>query len=80
MSRYHGQFGFYGRLARPLEQLDAATAVSWARRHPEGYLMETSGDIPGEFAEAVYSQPYRSGYLVIWEGRAVSNNPGLLPR
>lgn len=80
VSRYHGQFGFYGRLARPLEQLHAATAASWAKRHPEGYLMETSGDMPGEFAEAVYSQPYRRGYLVIWEGRAVSNNPALLPR
>jgi len=79
VSRYHGQFGFNGRLLRPLEQLDAATAMAWASRHPEDYLVVTSSDTPGEFADAVYSQPYRRGYLAIWEGRALSDNPALLP-
>jgi len=79
VTRYHGQFGFYGRLARPLEQLNNDTASAWGKHHPEGYLVITSGDPPGEHADPVYTQPYRGGYLAIWEGRAVSNNPALLP-
>ena len=35
---YHGQFGFYGRLVRPLEQLDDATLQNWASRHPQGRI------------------------------------------
>jgi hypothetical protein len=79
VTRYHGQFGFYGRLVQPLEQLDADTALAWAKQHPEGYLVITSGDTPGELTGAVYTQPYRGGYLAILEGRAVSNDPALLP-
>jgi 4-amino-4-deoxy-L-arabinose transferase-like glycosyltransferase len=78
VKKYHGQFGFYGRLVRPLQQLDATTATDWATRHPQGYLVITSGDMPDELPDAVYTQPYRSGYLAILEGRAVSSNPALL--
>jgi len=68
---YHGQFGFYGRLEQPLAQLDATTAQAWAKRYPQGYLI-TVADRPDAFADAVYTQPYRSRYLAILEGRAVS--------
>jgi 4-amino-4-deoxy-L-arabinose transferase-like glycosyltransferase len=74
--RYHGQFGFYGRLLQPLEQLDAATVQAWAQRHPQGYLVMIV-DRPDEFADAVYTQPYRTQYLAIREGRAVSGATAL---
>jgi 4-amino-4-deoxy-L-arabinose transferase-like glycosyltransferase len=70
---YHGQFGFYGRLVRPLEQLDDATVQAWAKRHPQGYLVSIVKR-PDQFADAVYTQPYRSKYLIIREGRAVSGD------
>jgi 4-amino-4-deoxy-L-arabinose transferase-like glycosyltransferase len=70
---YHGQFGFYGRLLRPLEQLDATTLEPWAKRHPRGYLVMVVRR-PDEFADAVYTQPYRSKYLAIREGRAVGGD------
>ena len=77
-NQYHGQFGFYGRLVRPLVQLNVTTLQDWAKGHPQGYLIMTV-DAPDEFTDAVYTQPYRGKYLAIREGRAVSGAPGLLP-
>lgn len=78
VKQYHGQFGFYGRLVRPLVQLNAGTAPEWAERHPQGYLVITAGDRPDELPEAVYTQPYRRGYLAILEGRVVPRYSALL--
>jgi hypothetical protein len=77
LARYHGQFGFYGRLVRPLDQLDDDTLQDWVKRHPQGYLILV-GKRPDEYPDAVYTQPYRGRYLAILEGRAVSDNPALL--
>ncbi|MGD8874835.1 MAG: glycosyltransferase family 39 protein [Gammaproteobacteria bacterium] len=76
--RYHGQFGFPGRLLQPLEQLDATTLAAWVQQHPQGYLVMAMPR-PDTFADAVYTQPYRGRYLAIREGRAVRDAPTLLP-
>jgi hypothetical protein len=76
--RYHGQFGFPGRLLQPLEQLDATTLAAWVQQHPQGYLVMAMPR-PDTFADAVYTQPYRGRYLAIREGRTVRDAPTLLP-
>jgi hypothetical protein len=79
LSDYHGQFGFYGRLARPIENLPPDQALAWSREHPGGYLIATYPDrVPG-YSAAVHEQPYRGGHLVIWEGRVLAADPALLP-
>jgi 4-amino-4-deoxy-L-arabinose transferase-like glycosyltransferase len=79
LSAYHGQFGFYGRLARPIENLPPEQAPAWSREHPDGYLIAYyAGRVPGDSA-AVHEQPYRGGYLAIWEGRVLAADPALLP-
>jgi 4-amino-4-deoxy-L-arabinose transferase-like glycosyltransferase len=79
LSDYHGQFGFYGRLARPIESLHPQQAPAWSREHPGGYLITYyPGRVPGHSA-AVHQQPYRGGHLVIWEGRVLAADPALLP-
>jgi hypothetical protein len=79
LSDYHGQFGFYGRLARPIESLHTQQAPAWSREHPGGYLITYyPGRVPGHSA-AVHQQPYRGGHLVIWEGRVLAADPALLP-
>jgi 4-amino-4-deoxy-L-arabinose transferase-like glycosyltransferase len=79
LSAYHGQFGFYGRLTRPIEILDRGQALDWAAAHPEGYLIAYyPGREPADSA-AVHEQSYRGGHLVIWEGRTLAADPALLP-
>lgn len=63
--RYHGQFGFYGRLRRPLEEIAPEQADDWAHRHPDGYLVMTLKKSTGAAAGVCYQQPYQSGYLAI---------------
>jgi 4-amino-4-deoxy-L-arabinose transferase-like glycosyltransferase len=79
LSDYHGQFGFYGRLAHPIENLSAEQAPAWARGHPGGYLIAYyPGRVPGQ-SIVVHEQPYRGGHLVIWEAREIAADPALLP-
>ncbi|MEZ5541987.1 MAG: glycosyltransferase family 39 protein [Pseudomonadota bacterium] len=79
LDRYHGQFGFYGRLTGTLEYVGSAQALDWARQHPDGYLVSTGRVLPETAPAAPFAQPYQSGYLAIHTGRQVLADPGLLP-
>ncbi|MEN8206111.1 MAG: glycosyltransferase family 39 protein [Pseudomonadota bacterium] len=75
---YHGQFGFTGRLTQPIVQLEAGQAPVWAEHHQQGYLVVITRSALEEYPKAVFTQPYRSGYLAIYPGEAVANNPAVL--
>jgi len=79
-SRYHGQFGFPGRLLQPVVQLEAGGVLQWASQHPKDYLVviTRSAAAVEAYPKAVFTQPYRSGYLLILTGDAVVNNPAVL--
>ena len=77
-TRYHGQFGFAGRLTQAIVQLEAGGVLAWAGRHPQDYLIVITRSAVEEYPKAVFTQPYRSGYLVILTGDAVINNPAVL--
>ena len=77
-ARYHGQFGFAGRLTQPLVQLQADGALAWAAQHPQDYLVVITRSAVEEYPKAVFTQPYRSGYLFILTGEAVVNDPAVL--
>jgi 4-amino-4-deoxy-L-arabinose transferase-like glycosyltransferase len=79
LSAYHGQFGFYGRLTRPIETLDPGRVQTWSEQHPDGYLIAFYPGQETTHRSAVYEQPYRGGHLAIWEGRMLAAAPGLLP-
>jgi len=79
LSDYHGQFGFYGRLARPIEHLSPKQAQAWFREYPRGYLIAYYPGPAPEHSAAIYEQPYRGGHLVIWEGHVLAADPALLP-
>jgi 4-amino-4-deoxy-L-arabinose transferase-like glycosyltransferase len=79
LSDYHGQFGFYGRLAHPIENLPPEQAPVWSREHPQGYVIAYYPGPAAGHSAAVHEQPYRGGHLVIWEGRVLAADPGLLP-
>jgi len=76
--RYHGQFGFYGRLRQPVVQLEPEKVLQWARQHPRDYVMITGKNIGKFAAAAVFAQPYRSGYLAIIDGATLGAHPEYL--
>lgn len=76
--RYHGQFGFPGRLQRALLEVPAGTVLDWAAQHPGDYLVVISRQPLPAYPKAVFTQPYRSGYLALWSGEAVTTHPAIL--
>ena len=79
VSHYHGQFGFAGRLTQPLVQLDADSALAWAAQHPDDLLVVITGKHPEQYPVAEFAQPYRSEYLAVLTGRALTVHPAVLP-
>ncbi len=71
-SRYHGQFGFYGRLTQPILYIPDDSVVAWAAQHPDACLVLVYRDGRDEYPRALFSQPYRGGRLVISEARAIT--------
>jgi 4-amino-4-deoxy-L-arabinose transferase-like glycosyltransferase len=76
--RYHGQFGFTGRLTQTIVQLEDDQALEWAAHHPKDYLVVMRGSGIEKHPKSVFSQPYRGGYLTVWRGETVLNNPAVL--
>lgn len=65
LKRYHGQFGFHGRIVEPIDSLVGNEVVDWMAAHPHGFLVAISGDAGEPVPGAAYSQPYRGGTLSI---------------
>jgi 4-amino-4-deoxy-L-arabinose transferase-like glycosyltransferase len=77
MTPYHGQFGFHGRLTQPVLYIPADRVVAWAQQHPDAWVVMVYRGGQAGFPQGVFTQPYRGGYLVIREARAVTANPDL---
>jgi 4-amino-4-deoxy-L-arabinose transferase-like glycosyltransferase len=72
--RYHGQFGFYGRLTEPIEFIGWRKSKKWAKRHRRDYLVLFSREPFAADSGALYTQPYRGEYLAVFTGRSVLRN------
>jgi 4-amino-4-deoxy-L-arabinose transferase-like glycosyltransferase len=79
LDRYHGQFGFYGRLTAPVTQLKRPQARDWARQHPAGYLVISDRKSMNAPLPTVFAQSYQGGYLAILDAAVVAENELLLP-
>jgi 4-amino-4-deoxy-L-arabinose transferase-like glycosyltransferase len=78
LDRYHGQFGFYGRLTEPVIQLQRDQLRDWARQYPRGYLVVTDRKSTAAPLQARFAQAYQGGYLAILDAAVVAEHG--LPR
>ena len=74
---YHGQFGFYGRMTQPILYIRENYVVAWAAQHPDAYLVLVYRNRRHDYPQAVFSQPYRGGDLVIREARTITEHTDL---
>ncbi|MFN7941656.1 MAG: glycosyltransferase family 39 protein [Thermoanaerobaculia bacterium] len=81
LGAYHGQFGFLGRLSRPLLVQPSAGAEAFFRRHPDGVLVAEirRGDGSAAGRREILAQPYRGGRLVAWEATGAVTTPSTAP-
>ena len=69
LGEYQGEFGFSGRLVKPLQVIDPSQATSWSLNHPDGLMIayDQSWQPPGSSAaRPLLEAPYRGGTLRIW--------------
>jgi 4-amino-4-deoxy-L-arabinose transferase-like glycosyltransferase len=72
VGKYQGEFGFLGRLTKPLTELRPTEALRWASAHPTGLLvvrrkrLALVGDVVVEFR-----QPYKSDELLMLSSTAI---------
>ena len=78
----HGQFTFLGRLEQPLRRVSPAWARSWARNHPDGWmlLIEGAARRAGVWNDEVLAQArvhhaYRSESLALVPSIALAAEP-----
>ncbi len=64
---YHGQLHFLGRLGRPFEEIPAGSEPRWLSAHPNGVVAENVARLPAGGLLPAFSQPYRTGALVVWD-------------
>lgn len=70
---YAGQFHFSGRLHQPITELEGQSALqAFARQHPDSLIVTYPGKLKASSMRyAVFTQPFRGGWLVIWPATAL---------
>ena len=79
--KYHGQYQFLGRLEKPMAVIGVRDPDerNWLERHPGGKVVSYR-KTPIEVPNPAYIQPYRGGYVVVWDAAAIIASPGLADR
>lgn len=81
ITRYDGEFTFYGRLRSRVEPIVASDAERWSREHPRGYVFAfySAGRRPptGESAPA-FEQRYRGGTMAAWRAPDIVAHPQIV--
>ena len=79
--KYHGQYQFLGRLKNPMAVIGVINPDErdWLARHPGGKVVSYR-KTPIEVPRPAYIQPYRGGYVVVWDAADIIASPGLADR
>ena len=78
---YHGQFQFLGRLRKPLAVIGLLhrDVDTWLENNPNGKAVSYHRVLP-DAARPLFTQPFRRGYVVIWDAATMIAHPGIADR
>jgi len=78
---YHGQFQFLGRLEKPLAVIGLLSpdVDTWLENNPNGRVVSYHRVLP-DGAQPLFKQPFRKGYVVIWDAATMVAHPGIADR
>ncbi len=76
--KYHGQFHFLGRMARPITAigLKPNDEAEFLNAHPNGLIASRYRTLPSE-AVPVFTHVYRNYTYAVWPAAVMIDNPGL---
>ena len=73
MDKYHGQYNFLGRLAKPIAFTDSKLLAGWLRDNPKSKIVSYHYSSPEKnFPE--YFQTFRGRYIAVWNGEYLRKN------
>ncbi|MGB0682123.1 MAG: hypothetical protein ACPGOV_05425 [Magnetovibrionaceae bacterium] len=78
--KYHGQFHFAGRLTEPVGVVEIDWRIKeWAEANPNGLFVTywDTGEADPAQLDPVYSQPFRSDWIVMWDAERLIEWPEL---
>jgi len=78
--KYQGQFQFLGRLTEPLAEMGPDEVIPWFEEHPEGRFIAIHGFALPPESRPEFLQPYRGGWISIWDQAGLLAHPRLLGR
>jgi 4-amino-4-deoxy-L-arabinose transferase-like glycosyltransferase len=76
-SAYNDQYHYYGRLLRPLQQIQRGDMAAWLQKNPEGRVvayLKRSSEVAG--VRPLFSQPYLDGAVVLLDAESARRMPG----
>ena len=73
VGKYHGQYQFLGRLARPLQVIVPSEAHAWAQRHPEGFVLSYARPAWQPPIAPAFSQRFRGQMIYIWRAADIAH-------
>lgn len=79
-SAYNAQYQFYGRLARPLQEIGRDGVTEWLSRHPDGrvvHYVKRMEEI--ERLQPEFSQRYLDGAVVLLDRESAGRLAGRAP-
>jgi hypothetical protein len=69
---YEGQYHFYGRLRKPLQEIDSDGLEGWAAENRSGLVITYCREWErAKSATSSYSQPFRGRQAVVWSSDAI---------
>jgi hypothetical protein len=77
--KYHGQYQFLGRLARPIDIVGDQEVEAWMAGHPEGRIVTYQRELPAG-GTPLYVREFRNRVVSIWDVADVRADPSLVRR
>ncbi len=80
-SKYHGQYNFLGRLAKPITQVGMLypDTEKFIKDNPNGMIIAYHNALPTK-AEPVAVYRFRSRFVAVWDAAVVARYPGITKR
>ncbi|GGE08973.1 hypothetical protein GCM10011390_30040 [Aureimonas endophytica] len=73
---YAAEFGFLGRLTRPLDTIDDDAAPAWAKAHPGGIVVSYDDSVAAAATGTLLTRPYRDDHVYVLSAEQLGATPG----
>ena len=76
LGKYHAQYNFAGRLAKPVDIIDVPDLVAWLAQHPNGRVVDIERQRRGDSSRVPeFEAPFRGQWVQLWRASVLASMP-----